>query len=351
MARTKAIAVGIVGLGRAGWGMHCGALRQRPGKFRIVAGCDPVKARRDMLAEAHGATPYRTFEQLLADRSVELIDIASPTTYHVPQALAALAADKDVFLEKPIGVSFAETSQLQAAVKASKGRLFIRHNRRFEAQFIQVQQIIASGILGDVFEIKLRRHGYSRRDDWQTLMHKGGGQLLNWGPHVIDHALQFLDGKVESIWSDLKRVAAVGDAEDHLKIVLRGESGCVVDLEISGGTAISEPVYTVHGSRGALISGGKGFRLRYLDPKQKLARRKARAKTPEHGSFGSKESLPWIEKEVKCRRRPGPEVIWDALHASIRKGEEYPITLEQALAVMKVISTARRNTPFAATEG
>ena len=41
----------------------------------------------------------------------------------------------------------------------------------------------------------------------------GGGQLNNWGPHIIDHALQFLDYKVAEVWSDLKRVAAVGDAE------------------------------------------------------------------------------------------------------------------------------------------
>jgi hypothetical protein len=49
--------------------------------------------------------------------------------------------------------------------------------------------------------------------------------MLNWGPHIVDHALRMLDSPVKHIWSNLRRVAAVGDAEDHLKIVLTGASG------------------------------------------------------------------------------------------------------------------------------
>ena len=104
-----------------------------------------------------------------------------------------------------------------------------------------MQEIIRSGILGDVYEIRLARHGYQRRDDWQTIKEFGGGQLLNWGPHIVDHALRFLESPVATQFSDLKFIAAVGDAEDHLKIVLKGENGRFVDMEISGGVALGAP--------------------------------------------------------------------------------------------------------------
>jgi predicted dehydrogenase len=177
-------------------------------------------------------------------------------------------------------------------------------------------------------------------------MRLGGGQLLNWGPHIVDHALQFLESPVASMWSDLKKVAAVGDAEDHLKIVLRGTSGRLVDLEISGGCALGEPVYWVAGSKGALTSNEKTIELRYIDPKAKLGSRRAKAGVPEYGSFGSKESLPWITESREVRKDISPECIWDALYATIREGAPFRVTLEESLEVMRVLSAARKGTPF-----
>ena len=175
----------------------------------------------------------------------------------------------------------------------------------------------------------------------------GGGQLLNWGPHIVDHALQFLDSPVAGVWSDLKRVSAVGDAEDHLKIVVRRGNGRVVDLEISGGSAMAEPPYAVYGTKGALrCDDQKKIRLRYVDPTVKLARRRAKSSTPPLGGFGSNDELKWIEEEIDVDGSNSPEMIWDHLYAAIREGVPFPITLAQSLNVMKVISAARKGTTF-----
>ena len=275
MAKSSPIRIGIVGLGRAGGGMHRMQILARPRKFTLVAACDVIPERRDELARATGATSYRRIEDLIADPAVELVDIASPTLDHVPQARAALAGGKSVFLEKPIAPTLAAARELFRAAARSAGRLYIRHNRRFESEYQHVLEIIASGVLGKVFEVQLRRCGYSQRDDWQTLIACGGGQTLNWGPHIIDHGLRFLGEFPTRIWSDLKRVAAVGDAEDHLKIVMTNSSGLLVDIEISGGSAVTMPQTTVLGSKGGLVSDGKTIALRTLDPKNRLPRRRA----------------------------------------------------------------------------
>jgi predicted dehydrogenase len=329
--------------------MHCAELQGREDKFRIVAACDTAGARRDRMAERYGCATYRRVADLIADENVELVDIATLSTDHTPHALLALRAGKDVFLEKPIAVSYGEARKLKTAEKRSRGRVYVRHNRRFEPAFQHIREIMASGILGEIHEIKLRRGSYQRRDDWQTLTRCGGGQLLNWGPHIIDHALRLLESPPADIWGDLKKIAAVGDAEDHLKVLLKGKNGRVVDLEISGAACIPEPEYIVSGSRGGLVCRGDEITMRYLNPRRRLSRRRPKSGSPPvEGGFGSAEVLPWVEKTIPVRPRDGCRMddIWDHLYGAVREGKKFPITLDESIEVMRVVSAVKKGTPF-----
>lgn len=341
---SEAIRVGIVGLGRAGWGMHVPELRSKSEKFQLVAACDIIPERRERVAKACGCKTYATIEELLSDPEVELVNIATRSCDHFAHAKLALAAGKHVFQEKPMCATYQEAAQLAELSKVSKGKLFVRHNRRMDPDFMAIREIIDSNILGEVYSIKLARHGYQRRDDWQTIIKYGGGQLLNWGPHIVDHALRLLGAPVASQWSDLKKVAAVGDAEDHLKIVLTGTNGRVVDLEISGGVALGSPIYSVYGTRGSLTCDGSDIRLKYLDPSVPLAPREANHGTPGD-TFGTPEKLAWVEETKPAV--PSKQInIWDELFCAIRHGSTYPISLEEAVGVMEVISNAKKGTQF-----
>jgi predicted dehydrogenase len=324
--------------------MHLKELADKQDLFQVVAVCDVLAERRTESAERIGCKSYASLEEMLADADVELVDIATRTRDHFAHAMAALATGKHVFLEKPISLTYSQALQLKGAAALSAGGLYIRHNRRFDPDFLHVRELIASGILGEVYEIQLARHGYSRRDDWQTLIEHGGGQLLNWGPHVVDHALRFLESPVEAQYSDLKRVAAVGDAEDHVKIVLRGANGRIVDLEISGGVALGAPTYLVFGTKGSLSLRGNEIHLRYLDPKQTLPKRTANPGTPGT-TFGTREELPWIDKTLPVQAGTN-HVIWDHLFHAIREGVPFPVKLDEAIEVMRVISAAKQGTAF-----
>ncbi|MGQ9813626.1 MAG: Gfo/Idh/MocA family protein [Candidatus Roseilinea sp.] len=343
------IKIAIAGIGRAGWGMHCPELDKRRDKFVIVAACDVLPERGAMMRDRYGCRAYTDFDALLNDPDVELVSIATPTLLHVPQAVRALQADKHVFLEKPIALTMADAETLRDAATHSAGRLFFRHNRRFEPAFTHIREIMASGVLGWVYEIKLRRNGYQRRSDWQTLLACGGGQLNNWGPHIIDHALRLLESPVAGLWRDLKRIAAVGDAEDHVKIVLTGENGRVIDLEISGGAALSEPEYVVLGDRGALICQGDTITLKHLPADYAPPEAQASADTPgmDYG-FGKGGPLPWITRTMPVGPSAPCDIdsIWDHLYAALREGAPFPITMDEAFEVVKVIEAARQGTPF-----
>lgn len=344
------IKVGIWGAGRAGYGMHIGEISKFPELFEIVAVCDILPDHCEEFAKkVEGVKTYSDGADLLADPDVELVSIATRSPDHTPHAIQALEAGKIVFLEKPIALTYEEALKLKEASEKYPGKLFCRHNRRFEPAFVHIREILAAGTIGDVYEVKLRRHGYQRRNDWQTIIGCGGGQLNNWGPHIVEHSLRFLDSPVAEIWSDLKKIAAVGDAEDHLKIVLKGENGRIVDMEISGGAAIKEPEYIIFGTKGALTCDGKEIKLKYINPEQELAEIKALPDTPPiHGSFGNTETLDWIEETLEVAPSCGCDTfnIWEHLYKAIREGVEFPISIDEAVEVVRVTDVVKSNSEF-----
>ena len=348
------IKVGIWGLGRAGLNMHAQELKRYPEQFKIHSGIDTDPERNELLSSKYGAKTYTDEDAFLNDSEVDLISIATRSPDHVAHCERALSAGKYVFLEKPIALSYADGLKLLALNQQYPGKLYHRHNRRFEAPFNHIKEIIASGILGEVYEIKLCRHNYQRRCDWQTIIECGGGQLNNWGPHIIDHALQFLDYKVKECWSDLKMIASLGNAEDHIKIILKGEDDCVVDLEISGGVALPQNEYTLFGTRGALTCQGSDIHLKYMQPGQVFQKTEAFAGNPPlsggvSNAYADQENVAWVEEDIKVAPSTPTEMhsIWAALYQSISNGVPFPVSIEQAVAVVKITDEVKKNTSFA----
>ena len=345
---SKPIKIGVVGLGRIGMSGHRECLKARPDKYQVVAACDLIEERTQRFAEEFGCRTYTNIEDLINDPEVEVVDIATRSCDHYAHAKMALLAGKSALVEKPFCSTYEEAKELVELGSQPAGpRVFVRHNRRIEEQFLKINEIIDSGILGNVYEIRLARNGYQRRNDWQTIKEYGGGQLLNWGPHIVDHAIQFCGGAYTEVFSDIKRVTAVGDAEDHIKLVFKGVNGRVVDMEISGGVAIKVPECMVYGTRGALVYDGKLIKMKYLDPDVELADIKADPATPGSGAaFGNKETLVWKEEEIPSSDGK-TEAIWDYFYEAYRNNKPYPITSAQAIEVVRTIEAAKVGTEFA----
>lgn len=342
----KKIKVAIWGLGRAGWGMHTHEIDRCPGCYEI-AGCYDILPERmaQMQKKYPACKAYSSPEEMLADPEIELVAVAVRSRDHVKFDIQVLEAGKYLIAEKPIAVSYAEAMKLKEVSDRHPGKMFCRQNRRFEACFQQVQEIIREGILGDIYEIKLCRHNYQRRADWQALKSCAGGQLNNWGPHLIDHALQFIHAPLESVWSDLRLVAAMGDAEDHFKAVLRGTNKIVVDIEVSGGVAIPSPVYAVYGTRGTLISQDeKEIQLKYADTeKTEPAEPASDATPPNEDVFGANKPIVWIEETRPVAPESGLAVddFYKVVYRTLAEGAPYPVKPEEAFEVVRVTEMIR----------
>ena len=348
------IKVGIIGLGRAGWGMHVSELKTFSDMFEITAVCDVDFKRAEAMKDriSKDVRCYSKHKELINDPTVELVAIACRSVEHTSYALEALRAGKYVVLDKPIALSYADACKLLTASKKYPGRLFCRQNRRFEPEFNHVLQIMDSGVLGNIYMIRHSVFSYQRRNDWQTLRRFGGGQLNNWGPHLIDHAVQLMGDKITNVDGILRKVTAVGDAEDYFKILLTGRNGRIVDVEFSGGAALKSNIYEVHGDRGSLIlpsAPGAQFQLKYLDPAYPLEEIKADPGTPaismnKWEPYRNPETLHWIEKTFPV----GPDnddnisTIYRHIYNAIRKGIPYRVKTEEAVEVVRVTELVRQ---------
>lgn len=348
---SNPIRIGLVGIGRAGWGMHVRELENRQDKYQYVAACDLIPERVDKMVEKFGCKGYNNIDDLVADPNVELVCIATRSCDHFEHGVKALKAGKDLLMEKPIGLTLKQAEDLFATAKAEGRKIYIRHNRRFEPFYNEVKKVIESGILGNVYEINISQGSFQHRDDWQTISEFGGGQLLNWGPHIIDHSLRLLGSPLKSITGELKQVTAGGDCEDHVIIHYVGEAGRTVNMCISGGIALrSGRQMSVYGDRGTMICDNNNVKLRYINPEQEIPPVVSDPGTPgasfgASGTYASATEVEWKEDEYKLP----PEhldVIWDYMYDSYRNGADYPIKESEALEVMQVVEQIRKGTKF-----
>jgi predicted dehydrogenase len=105
----------------------------------------------------------------------------------------------------------------------------------------------------------------------------------------------------------------------------------------------------VYGTRGSLTSDEKTITLRYISPEQKLAPVESNTGTPGTANYGTPADLDWVEETIPVAPEYKVELsatIWEKLYNAIREGEPFPITSEEALAVMKVISQVKADNPI-----
>jgi predicted dehydrogenase len=153
-APSRRITVGMIGVGRQCRQVNIPQLLSMP-DVEITAVCDVDSWR---LANAvqqvgRGVKPYRDYRELLADKSIDAVMISTPDHWHVPMALDAVKAGKDVSLEKPITRSIAEGRRLADAVK-KYGRVF-RTDSEFRSTktFHAAAELVLNGRLGELRKI------------------------------------------------------------------------------------------------------------------------------------------------------------------------------------------------------
>jgi scyllo-inositol 2-dehydrogenase (NADP+) len=247
------IPVAVVGLGRAGWLIHIAQLQKRK-DFKIVDVVDPNPDRLMQVCSDLGCTGYSSLDELLKKTHAKLVVIATPSHLHESDALKIFRSGRHCVVEKPMALSSKSSSRMVSAAKKAKLKLFVHQNHRFGDEFRLIRRCVDDGTLGDVFQINAfwTKSTEARRNDWQTVRSQGGGMLSNTGSHLIDLVVDLLDAPVTSLLSDLRHVKDAGDAEDHVRIVIKASNGRAADITLTTACPLPAPKWLIIGSKAVL---------------------------------------------------------------------------------------------------
>jgi predicted dehydrogenase len=247
------VRVGIAGYGMAGRHIHAPLVVAAGHEVAAVCTSNPGR-RAEATSDHPGVLLVDDLQALLAVPGLDLVVLATPTGDHAAHALAAVRAGLPVVVDKPLATSAGEAAAVVAAANAAGVPLTVFHNRRYDPEYATLEQVVRSGVLGEVRRAELRweRWRTERRAGWRGNAEAsgGGGVLFDLGSHLVDGAINLL-GPVDSVFAELTSTYSVADDEAFL--VCRHAGGVVSHIGASQVTGAPGPRTRVLGSAAAYL--------------------------------------------------------------------------------------------------
>ena len=240
----------MIGFGFVSKTFHVPLLEATPGyKITAVSSSRPA----DVTAVLPDVDVVSDPKLLAAHPDVDLIVIASPNETHAPLAELAMRAGRNVVVDKPFTITSEEARHLGAVAKENDVLLSVFQNRRWDSDFLTVQDAIHRDLLGKIvlFESRIDRYRPEVRDRWREIPGPGAGLLYDLGPHLIDQTL-LLFGIPDSVQATLAKQRRGARTDDFFQLVLRyGEMVATLGAGslVSGGSAR----FTLHGDRASVV--------------------------------------------------------------------------------------------------
>ena len=253
---AKTIGIGMIGVGSIADYHAEGYRRCENAKLVGVTDLSPELA--ELKAKKYGAGKvYESVEKLLADPSIEAVDIAVPTFAHAELAVKACEAGKHVMLEKPMGRTVEECDSIVNAARKAGVKLMIDHSLKFFPPFRQCRKIVEEGGVGKMIRMRATHMGYKymgwRADPEQT----GGGLVIEGAVHPIYLTEWFL-GPIKRVSAVMGKTDQDVTAEDIALISLESSQGAlgVIDANLGGPFPLWDDHLELVGTSGMLIANG-----------------------------------------------------------------------------------------------
>ncbi|AXF85457.1 scyllo-inositol 2-dehydrogenase (NADP(+)) [Ephemeroptericola cinctiostellae] len=253
----------IVGYGLAGSVFHAPLLQSAGFEIAAIVVRNPERRAQAAASHPH-ALICDDLTQALSQTTADLVTLASPTATHAPLAIEALHAGRHVVIDKPFTVDAHEAEVVIAAAHAANKLVIPFQNRRWDADFLSLKELIHTGQLGDIvrYEARFDRFNPTVKDRWREHNVAGGGMLYDLGPHLIDQALH-LFGAPEWVFCTQLTQRDGAQTDDAFELIL-GSSDCnypYISLGASmfsaaGDSPQGAPRFKVNGRRATWLKSG-----------------------------------------------------------------------------------------------
>ncbi|SLN62565.1 Glucose--fructose oxidoreductase precursor [Aquimixticola soesokkakensis] len=304
---TKTLNIGLIGSGFMGQA-HADAFRRAallypdlPARPHLYMLADATETLAASAAARFGFEKHTgDWRQLVTDPEVDVVDITSPNFLHFDMAMAAIAAGKHVYCEKPLAVTTEQAAQMTAAAQAAGVKTMVAFNNVKTPAAMLAKQLITAGEIGQPMRFRgWFDQGFFNDPDlpfsWRcTRAQAGSGALGDLGSHVISVA-QYLMGDIESTIAQTQTyfptrpepqgaagysAKATADAprravenEDQIQTMVRFASGAGGTIEASRVSAgkVFGIYWEISGTQGTILMDGERFNelklSRFSDPK------------------------------------------------------------------------------------
>lgn len=194
-------------------------------KARIVCAMDVNEAAAKAHCEKYGTANWTTSEaELLANPEVEAVIICTPTGYHRDTVLAAAAAGKHIFCEKPMAMNVADCETMDQAAREAGVILQIGFVRHFCSEWIKLREIIQSGMIGRPVVWRSVSGGSGAPTPWFFDKELGGGPFIDGAVHSYDWA-RYIFGEATNVVTDIRRLKQTTTAWDTGTVIVNFASG------------------------------------------------------------------------------------------------------------------------------
>jgi predicted dehydrogenase len=250
LALNSPIRVGVIGFGFVSKTFHVPLLKATDGyKIAAVSSSHPA----DVKALIPDVDVVSDPKALATHPDIDLVVVASPNETHAPLAEAAMRAGKNVVVDKPFTITVEQARHLGAVATEKDVLLSVFQNRRWDSDFLTIQDAIRRGLVGKIvlFESRIDRFRPDVRERWREIPGPGAGLLYDLGPHLIDQTL-VLFGVPDSVQATTAKQRRGARTDDYFQLVLRyGEMVAILGAGslVSGGSAR----FAVHGEKSSVV--------------------------------------------------------------------------------------------------
>ena len=298
------IRVGLIGFGMAGRVFH-GPLISSVEGLELAAVLE--RSSNNAAQRYPRITTYRSLDDMLADSSLGLFVVATPSGTHFDLASQLLQAGKHIVVDKPMSIHSAQIAELIELAAANNCLLIPFHNRRWDSDFLTIQKLLHEHSIGRPVSLESRFDRWRPKPPsdrlWKEDPSTGGGVLLDLGTHIADQAL-YLFGLPESISADVVCERDWARANDSFQLRLRYPAFTVV-LGANSLSMPPRPRFHIRGSKGNFWKWG-------LDPQEAALNLIVRIADP---GWGREQPENWgtlnVDVEGGTVSRPVAPVLGD----------------------------------------
>jgi predicted dehydrogenase len=189
-------------------------------------------------AQKNGVKAYESYQDMLADKDIDVVCICTPSGFHASNAIDALNAGKHVILEKPMSISNEWADKVIEACERTGKKLTVISQFRFSEDIKRVKKLIEENVFGKISLCTLtmkyyRNPEYYSSSSWRgTLRFDGGGALINQGIHGVD-MLDYILGPITNVKGKIATISHNIEGEDTAVAFFQTESGALGVIQAS----------------------------------------------------------------------------------------------------------------------